>query len=68
MLAVETHQEIQVLHVRFHEICGVLATQLNERQVKDSVNEVVAELDSVSKAIVRLLSSAKEKASIRTPS
>jgi len=66
-LGPEIHQEIDAFHVRFHEICGVLATQLNQRQVNDSVYEVVAELDRVSKAIVRLLSAAKEKASVKTP-
>ena len=59
-LGKESHDRIVALHERFHQICGVLATQLNHRQGGLSHQEPLAELDTISKGIVSILLKARE--------
>jgi len=56
----EPHDRIVPLHQRFHQICGVLAAQLNHRQGGLIHQEALAELDTLSKAIVAILLKARE--------
>jgi hypothetical protein len=61
-LGAQAHDEIQPLHVRFHQVCGELAAQLNQRSVNPASQAVIEELDSVSKQIVKRLIRAKARA------
>ena len=56
----EPHDRIMALHERFHQICGVLAGQLNHRQGGLLHQEPLAELDTISKSIVSILLQARE--------
>lgn len=60
VLGREPHDRIVALHERFHQICGVLAAQLNHRQGGLHYQEPLAELDTISKAIVSILLQARE--------
>jgi hypothetical protein len=57
----ESHDQVKVLHVRFHHLCGVLASQLNQRLVEQKHEVALVELDSISKNIVNILRQARNK-------
>ena len=61
LLGEEAHADIVDLHARFHRICGVLGAQLNQRMVGHQHEAPLAELDTISKAIVTILLQAREK-------
>jgi hypothetical protein len=60
-LGPESHDQIQALHARFHHLCGVLASQLNQRLVGQDHEVSLVELDAISKNIVNLLLQARDK-------
>jgi hypothetical protein len=60
LLGRDSHDRINVLHERFHQICGALAVQLNQRQGGLLHQEPQAELDTISKAIVAILIQARD--------
>jgi len=60
LLGADRHAQIHVLHVRFHQICGHLAEQLNLREMGQGHQEHLTELDAISKSIVKMLLQAKE--------
>ena len=61
MLGPQTHEHIQASHARFHQLCGLLGAQLNERTAGRIYQDRLAELDAISKEIVRILLSARDK-------
>ncbi len=60
MLGPQAHEHIQAIHARFHQICGLLGEQLNQRTTGQIYQERLAELDSISKEIVRILLRARD--------
>ncbi len=60
-LGATSYQEICALHVRFHEIAGTIAEQLNHGQMQRNAQELISQFDELSKELVNLLRLAKPK-------
>ena len=61
LLGPEAREHIQKIHERFHQLCGLLGAQLNQRTAGPQHNELLAELDAISKEIVQILLQARDK-------
>jgi len=61
LLGPDVHEHIRAIHARFHQICGLLASLLNQRMAGQQYKKQLHELDALSKEIVSILLHARDK-------